>query len=53
MPADETQIQMEVESDSSCDIDKSIEEVRKTINLGIKCLVATERLEVELSQYPF
>lgn len=28
-------------SDSSCDVDKSIEEVRKTVNSGVKCVVAT------------
>lgn len=40
-------------SDSSCDIDKSIEEVRKTVNLGVKCVVATAGETIELSQYPF
>lgn len=40
-------------SDSSCDIDKSIEEVRKTVHSGIKCVVAAAGESVELSQYPF
>lgn len=40
-------------SDSSCDVDKSIEEVRKTVHSGVKCVVATAGETVELSQYPF
>lgn len=40
-------------SDSSCDVDKSIEEVRKVVNLGVKCACAVAGETVELSQYPF
>lgn len=40
-------------SDSSCDVDKSIEEIRKVFNSGVKCVVAAAGETVELSQYPF
>lgn len=40
-------------SGDSCDIDKSIEEVRKTVHSGVKCVVAAAGESVELSQYPF
>lgn len=37
----------------SCDIDKSIEEVRKVVDSGVKCVCAAAGETVELSQYPF
>lgn len=40
-------------SSDSCDIDKSIEEVRKNVHSGVKCVVAAAGETVELSQYPF
>lgn len=40
-------------SDSSCDVDKNIEEVKKVVNSGVKCVVAVAGETVELSQYPF
>lgn len=40
-------------SDSSCDVDKSIEEVRKTVHSGVKCVVAAAGETVELNLTPF
>lgn len=40
-------------SDDSCDVEKSMEEVKKVVGNGVKVFVARKGLEVELSKYPF
>lgn len=40
-------------SDDSCDIEKSIGEVKKVVRNGVKVFAARKGLEVELSKYPF